>query len=231
MSEFKRENRYWVLKLSDVEHLHYKEQNKLIRLCNIVASSRFKRGKPKLECVVIESDWPIYESAWDMVQRYTEGQAQRIDGFQRRIEKQNAKILRLEDALDKRDGSTGHCHNLGCHMQTDSECACGHTDAQVALNESNSESLTEFKKQIESAAVHRFVSALIDAFESGFVETEIITLAQLHRVMQNHVKDNYQVDLKHIKDEWGSDTAKACGFDVETNKLRQQSPNGGNESE
>jgi hypothetical protein len=85
--------------------------------------------------------------------------------------------------------------------------------------------------QTEAAAVHRFVSALIDAFESGFVETETITLAQLHRVMQNHVKDNYQVDLKHIKDEWGSDTAKACGFDVETNKLRQQSPNGGNESE
>lgn len=100
MSEFKRENRYWVLKLSDVEHLYYKEQNKLIRLCNIVKSSRLERGKPKLECVVVESDWPIYEQVWDMVQRLAEGREQEIDALKRKVEFLSQRADQLNSGRD-----------------------------------------------------------------------------------------------------------------------------------
>ena len=64
---------------------------------------------------------------------------------------------------------------------------------------------------LKSNAVSEFVNNMIGALESGFVEENTLTLAQLHRVMQHHCKDNYQVEIPDISDLWGSDVAKLCG--------------------
>lgn len=58
MSEFKREERYIVIKL---KHLN-EDQEDRIRCCmdnNNVYST---------ECVVVESDWPEYEQVWKMIE-------------------------------------------------------------------------------------------------------------------------------------------------------------------
>ena len=68
MSEFKRESRYLVLKLSDVEAaLDDRQKGMLEGLTLTVDSHRISEGKSPLRAVVIEADWPIYEQAWELV--------------------------------------------------------------------------------------------------------------------------------------------------------------------
>lgn len=71
MPEFKREHRYIILKLSDVEQasLGTVERAALDRIICIVDAARKYRDKPPLECVVVESDWPEYEPTWKAIKR------------------------------------------------------------------------------------------------------------------------------------------------------------------
>ena len=69
MSEFRRENRYLVIKWRNaVSALGSRELEQLQELAEKVTEHR---GKP-LECVVVESDWPIYEQVWDLVKQQAE---------------------------------------------------------------------------------------------------------------------------------------------------------------
>ena len=56
MSEFKREERYAVFKFSDMD------EGQMKWLEEVVARL------PRRECLVIESDWPEYEPAWQMIE-------------------------------------------------------------------------------------------------------------------------------------------------------------------
>ena len=70
MSEFKRENRYLVIKWKDaVAALSTGELDLLHGIANAVAEHRKAKGKTPLSCVVVEADWPIYEQAWDLVKQ------------------------------------------------------------------------------------------------------------------------------------------------------------------
>jgi hypothetical protein len=80
--EFKRENRYIVIKLSDIGLIpkkfdpdfmreYWKDQGKNM------AYWRKEAGKSPLECVVVESDWPEYEPTRDAIQRRMEGRPTR----------------------------------------------------------------------------------------------------------------------------------------------------------
>tara|TARA_R110000851_G_scaffold286415_1_gene440298 strand:- start:321 stop:560 length:240 start_codon:yes stop_codon:yes gene_type:complete len=76
------------------------------------------------------------------------------------------------------------------------------------------------EKQIKADAVSEFVNTIIGAFESGFIDSSELTLATLHRVAQNHCKDVYDVELPHITEQWGMDTAKECGFPLCLNNIQ-----------
>lgn len=68
-TEFKREERYIVFKLSDVEeHFTPGEKQQLARLVEVQRAGREEAGKPPLECVVVESDWPEYEPTWKAIE-------------------------------------------------------------------------------------------------------------------------------------------------------------------
>lgn len=70
---FTREDRYLVLKRSDIEAgLYEGEALFLDRLARLVESSRINHGKPPLKCVVVESDWPEYEPTWEAIQKRME---------------------------------------------------------------------------------------------------------------------------------------------------------------
>lgn len=65
-----REERYTVLKVSDVSNaLEPDEKSELIYLEEKVALYREQTGKKPLECVVVESDWPEYESTWQAIEQ------------------------------------------------------------------------------------------------------------------------------------------------------------------
>lgn len=78
MSEFKKEERYVVLKL---KHMTDQERNVL----NYDVLGRLRFSQYQTECVVVESGWSIYEQTWDAVQRLTEGRTQRIEELEQRL--------------------------------------------------------------------------------------------------------------------------------------------------
>ena len=68
-NEFTREARYAVLKSADVmKCLTVSELIELRRIQARVAEHRTAIGKPRLECVVVEKDWPEYEPTWKAIE-------------------------------------------------------------------------------------------------------------------------------------------------------------------
>lgn len=72
--EFAHEARYVVLKNADI--IQCLTINELIELRHIqakVVAHRAKLGKPRLDCVVVESDWPEYEPTWRAIEARVTG--------------------------------------------------------------------------------------------------------------------------------------------------------------
>jgi hypothetical protein len=64
----KRENRYLVIKHRDAaKYLNSTELRLLYDFGNKVEDGRSRDGKPPVESVVVESDWPEYEQTWDAI--------------------------------------------------------------------------------------------------------------------------------------------------------------------
>ena len=74
MNEFKREERYVVFKLSKLDKNEFVRGKQLDCLGNsFIADAR-------VDCLVVESDWPEYEPAWSMLERRITGFAKGVDG-------------------------------------------------------------------------------------------------------------------------------------------------------
>ncbi|WP_140919058.1 hypothetical protein [Limnobaculum xujianqingii] len=66
---FERENRYLVMKRKDIyQHLSAQQRTALDEIGLLIAERRQDYGKQPLDCVVIESDWPEYETVWKMLE-------------------------------------------------------------------------------------------------------------------------------------------------------------------
>jgi hypothetical protein len=65
MSDFNREDRYFVFKRSDVPASAIPVLESLRETADHL---RGMKGKPPLVCVVVESDWPEYEKTWQMIE-------------------------------------------------------------------------------------------------------------------------------------------------------------------
>lgn len=73
-NEFIREARYAVLKSADVmQCLTVSELIELRRIQAKVEEHRAEIGKPPLDCVVVESDWPEYEPTWNAIEARVTG--------------------------------------------------------------------------------------------------------------------------------------------------------------
>ncbi|WP_442801385.1 hypothetical protein [Serratia rubidaea] len=71
-----RENRYLVIKFKDAIDALTVEQREALRDISLaVTSHRLNRGKPQLDAVVVESDWPEYEHVWNMIEARVKGEA------------------------------------------------------------------------------------------------------------------------------------------------------------
>jgi hypothetical protein len=104
MSEFQREDRYIVIKRSDLERLRGGQTEGLRQQL-----SKVYPLLPKRQCAVIESDWPEFEQVWRMIEARAAGNplpdydtlaAQRDEGLAREAELQK-QVERLRvDAAD-----------------------------------------------------------------------------------------------------------------------------------
>jgi len=70
MTQFKREARYIVIKISDLADARLTDEqiDAFNDVCDQVARARNANGKPPLQCVVVESDWPEYEPTWAAIE-------------------------------------------------------------------------------------------------------------------------------------------------------------------
>ncbi len=70
----KRETRYVVLKLSDIEkYVSTEYKDRLSVICNSIIRGRDKDNKQELDCVVVEHDWPEYEPTWQAIEKRVDG--------------------------------------------------------------------------------------------------------------------------------------------------------------
>ncbi|SEQ48127.1 protein of unknown function [Amphritea atlantica] len=60
--------------------------------------------------------------------------------------------------------------------------------------------------------VMKFVNMMIGALESGFVDDNRPSLAQIHQIARHHIKDNYGIDHPSITEEWGQYVTELCGI-------------------
>lgn len=68
-TQFKREERYYVLKISDMKKYLSAEKQEAVRAtAEKLNAGRAVDGKPVLQAVVIESDWPEYKRVWQMIE-------------------------------------------------------------------------------------------------------------------------------------------------------------------
>jgi len=102
-TEFKREEHYIVFKLADLGNSL--KGDEIRQLAREYAEQRRLRGKPPLECVVVESDWPEYEPAWKAIEARVTGE----HPVQRFVGRFGAKEMEpaMQDALMKFDPATG----------------------------------------------------------------------------------------------------------------------------
>ncbi|WP_236202643.1 hypothetical protein [Pseudomonas lactis] len=101
MSEFKREDRYIVIKRSDLGKVPAGYWSSLIEPIGAL-----RAHLPHRECLVIESDWPEYEVVWQMIERRMTGQpavtaAEELDAVLHWRGK-HAQAIRERDALQQR---------------------------------------------------------------------------------------------------------------------------------
>lgn len=66
--KFTRENRYLVMKRSDMLHLSKSDQERLSMIALRVDGARAAEGKRKLNCVIVESDWPEFKHVWQLLE-------------------------------------------------------------------------------------------------------------------------------------------------------------------
>ncbi|AJO79420.1 hypothetical protein [Pseudomonas sp. MRSN 12121] len=71
---FQREDRYIVIKRSDLDKLSPLDHDVAMSNLEHVSAILFGWNVPDRKCLVIESDWPEYEPAWQMIERRMTGQ-------------------------------------------------------------------------------------------------------------------------------------------------------------
>ena len=73
MSEFHREDRYTVIKHTDIGRIPHKAQLSARRNLRSIHEEIFKAGAPARSFVVVESDWPEYNFVWLMLEHRMAG--------------------------------------------------------------------------------------------------------------------------------------------------------------
>lgn len=103
---FQREDRYIVIKRSDIERLSPGDRRVATRQLRDLHEELFKAGAPARSFVVIEDDWPECQPVWQMIERRMTGQppvtaAEELDAGLHWRDK-HARAIRERDALQRR---------------------------------------------------------------------------------------------------------------------------------
>ena len=100
---FQREDRYIVIKRSDMDKAPAELRRSFSTQCRKLHDGMFKHGAPARQFVVVESDWPEYHLVWAMLEHRMAGKPvpnfndwRRADELQQRL---NATDQRIDDLV------------------------------------------------------------------------------------------------------------------------------------
>lgn len=98
MSEFKREDRYIVIKRNDLKKVPVSYRSSLVDPMFSLLSHL-----PHRECLVVESDWPEYEPVWRMIERRVSGLPDELAALREELASAKAdKEAYAQNAIDLR---------------------------------------------------------------------------------------------------------------------------------
>lgn len=105
-STFQREDRYIVIKHTDMEKLPHLVRRNFSGRCRNFYEQMLIAGAPARRFLVIESDWPEYEPVWQMIERRMSGQppvtaAEELEAVLHWRDK-HAVAIKERDALQQR---------------------------------------------------------------------------------------------------------------------------------
>ena len=82
----KLEERYIVLKIKDVlDHLPAEDIHRLRAMSRKIDRSRVNEGRKPFTCLVLETDWPEFEPALNLLKARIEGEAEQKDLWQEQL--------------------------------------------------------------------------------------------------------------------------------------------------
>lgn len=115
MTEFKRERRYVVVKISDLNatELTLEEIKAFNLVCDKVSITRVRKFKKPLQCVVVESDWPEYEPTWAAIEKRMAAISVNHHESEKVVE-DIRRATECHNCLGK--GYTEHYHDAGDHF-------------------------------------------------------------------------------------------------------------------
>lgn len=99
MSEFKREERYIVLKLKDLHELSDDEYDLEQEVREFLTSYQL----PTRAAVVVEPDWHNYELVWEDIQRIEESRPLLFDEQRDKLDVERAKAEKAKNTLHRVD--------------------------------------------------------------------------------------------------------------------------------
>lgn len=102
MSEFKTEDRYIVIKRSDLAKHHPKEREMLGHALTAI-------GQPPRQYVVIESDWPEYHLVWAMLKHRMAGKPVPDFDLWHRADELQQRLTAADERLDLLEGLLRDC--------------------------------------------------------------------------------------------------------------------------
>lgn len=96
-NELKREDRYFVIKLSDLDKLSPLDRDTVRSNMLHIAAVLSSWKVPERECLVIESDWPEYEPTWSAIEARTRAADQGDDDFWLQVKDNQERAAFHED--------------------------------------------------------------------------------------------------------------------------------------
>jgi hypothetical protein len=106
---FQREDRYIVIKRSDIERLSPGDRRVATRQLRDLHEELFKAGAPARSFVVVEDDWPEYHLAWAMIEHRMAGKPVPDFNLWRRADELQQRLNAADQRIDELTIPDGYC--------------------------------------------------------------------------------------------------------------------------
>ena len=192
--EFTRETRYVVLKNADImQCLTIKELIELRYIQARVREHRAKLGKPRLDCVVVEADWPEYEPTWKAIEARMMGSLKE-SAVQTAAQVMDIELIRERDDLRAENDELRKALAQKVTSETMlRDLSVGNGSINASFEGGAPEAKSEFKKRFASPPRSMIEDSVKEAgISDAPFDFQIVSLEDLERfaaIISKHERD------------------------------------------